>query len=275
MKKFDETSKSAYAEFTVPNGENPSVYYWKLDPGKYKVWYENDESLKHKLRLVQKYDLLGTASWSLNSAPSAIWDFYTPWLNGEHYFFDVENDWAERDILTMFSNGWMIGTSEDNFSPNQPLTRAQATVVLVRALGLEQQQLEKSTSSSTTGYFSDVKTSHWAKKEIEIAYEHNLIKGIGDSQFAPDQTITRAEISALLARVINKKDSVTIASIRETAENPFYDISNHWAYNDITTLANLNIVRGVKENEFQPDSIVTRAQMAALMNRSSSLIIGE
>ena len=275
-KSFDENSKSAFAEFTVPAGQKPAVYYWNLDPGTYQVWYENDESLKHKLRLVQKYNLRGTGSWSLNSVPNTIWDFYSSWLNGEHYFIDAENDWAEQDIMAMFNKGWMIGTSEGEFSPTKTLTRAQATVVLVRALGLTKDQ-EQAPPSQPIDYFIDVTDSYWAKKEIELAYEYKLVEGIGNQQFAPDQTITRAEIAALLGRVLKNKDATIMAATSNKREmTPFDDISpSHWAYEDVVALTTMDIIRGVEENKFQPAGIVTRSQMAALMNRSSSLIIEE
>lgn len=260
---FDENSKSPYAMITIPNGAYPTVYGRTLDPGKYTIWYENDLSYKYKLRLVQKYNLLGTGSWSLTEVPSEVWDYYQTWLQGEHFFIDGENHWAEYDILSMLDKGWMLGTSEDFFSPNQPLTRAQGTVVLVRALNLQPISGEYDYS-----LFRDVDKDYWAKKEIEIAYQHGLIKGIDEGLFAPNQPLTREQMAAILSRVSEEKGKVEIA---QTVESPFKDVkTDHWAYQDILLLNQKGILQGYEDGNFYPQNSLTRAQMAAMMNRISS-----
>ena len=77
----------------------------KLTPGNYTIWYENDLSLKYKLRLAEKYNLRGTGSWSLTQTDDGIWHYYSAWANGAHYFIDSENHWAEKDILSLYKKG--------------------------------------------------------------------------------------------------------------------------------------------------------------------------
>lgn len=81
---FDETSKSVKAEFEIK--DNSPVYTaggdFVLTPGKYVVWYENDESYNSKLNLVSKYNLKGVGSWALGQEDSSIWSNYKNWLNG-------------------------------------------------------------------------------------------------------------------------------------------------------------------------------------------------
>ncbi len=257
---FDDKSKSAYATFTIPYGSSSEVYYRTLSPGKYTIWYENDESLKLKLRLVEEYNLLGTGSWSLTEISDEVWDYYSSWLNGEHYFLDVENHWAEFDVLSMLEKNWMVGTSDEYFSPNQSLTRAQATVVLIRALGLDNNIIQEEVST-----FDDIGTRYWAKNEIEIAYQYGIIEGKAPGIFAPNDSITRAEIAKMLSRISNDKDKVIISN---TNVSPFEDVNiNHWAYDDIIRAYNNNILMGYSDGNFHPTDYVTRAQMAAIMNR--------
>ena len=52
-----------------------------------------------------------------------------------------------------------------------------------------------------------------------------------------------------------------------TIDKGFKDIDGHWAYNDITELKALGIISGVSEDEFAPNSLLTRAQMAAMLVR--------
>src|SRR5206468_4633942 len=153
-------------------------------------------SIKAKLLLVQKYGLKGTGSWCLEQSSPDIWDDYSLWLNGIP-FTDVAGHWAQYDILRAALEGWMTGTGENRFAPDQPLTRAQAAAVLVRAYGLENSEV---TGSSP---FDDVPASHWAWKEIMIAAQKGYMQGTAASTFAPEQPLTREEFCQLMVRILS------------------------------------------------------------------------
>jgi len=264
---FDDIEKSPYALITIPYGVNEKVHSRTLAPGNYIFWFENDRSIYYKLQLVDQYDLLGVGSWSLTEVSDEIWSYYRSWIEGQQYFADITHHWAEADILSMKEKGWMVGTSDLTFSPNQPLTRAQGTVVLVRALGLE----EQTAPGPEMNIFSDVPETYWAKNEIEIASQHGIVQGIGDGKFAPDHPLTRAEMAAMLARIYTDKDVIMIS---EQLDNPFVDLStNHWAYASILFLNHHHIFMGYEDGKFYPSHVVTRAQMAALMNRIATELI--
>lgn len=80
---FDQASQSPKAEFTVKSSDTVSTVGGRvLQPGKYVVWYENDQSLEAKLKLVSQYDLKGAGSWALGQEPGSIWNNYGTWLGG-------------------------------------------------------------------------------------------------------------------------------------------------------------------------------------------------
>ncbi|PAB58769.1 S-layer homology domain-containing protein [Anaeromicrobium sediminis] len=239
--------------------EDPEVklYSWgePLDVGTYELWFENEKSIKKKLELVQKYNIKGTGSWSLGQEKENLWDYYTMWLNGE-YFVDIEGHWAEEDILKVKEKGWMVGMSETHFSPNGSLTRAQAAVILVKAFDLEKK--------GDTPFFKDVSSSHWAKNAIEIAYQNEIMKGKGNGIFAPDEKITREEMAMVLYNLLADKE------VAEEEDNPYGDVySEHWAYNAIVTMSEYGVFSGFGDGTFRPKEEVSRAQMAALMNKIS------
>jgi spore germination protein YaaH len=66
-----------------PEDELTVLEKWKvpLTPGNYTLWYENLDSLKAKLQLVQKYNLKGTGNWSLGQETEQVWDYYKRWLD--------------------------------------------------------------------------------------------------------------------------------------------------------------------------------------------------
>lgn len=256
---FDKASQSAKAVITIPNGtEYPVVGNKKLTAGRYTFWYEDESSIKHKLKLVQKYDLGGTATWSLSQETESTWDYYDMWLNG-HYFIDIENHWAQDSILSVEQKGWMIGTSSAKFSPGTPLTRAQAAVILVRSLGLEDEIADSD--------FTDI-SKHWAKKEIEIAYDHGIVEGKSSSIFAPDEPITREQMAAMLDRILTN-----LQPVEDSYNFPFEDIrANDWSYDSVEKMTYHNIFNGYSDGAFHPKDMLDRAQMATLMGNVSEYI---
>ena len=62
---FDEKTQSPYATFTIPKGASTFIGSTKLTEGSYIIWYENEQSIKAKLRLPKLYEIKGTGSWAL------------------------------------------------------------------------------------------------------------------------------------------------------------------------------------------------------------------
>ncbi|SHJ95233.1 S-layer homology domain-containing protein [Tepidibacter formicigenes] len=240
---FDDISKSPMATVYKPDG----IYIY---------WYENEQSIIEKLKLVEKYNLKGSGSWSLGQEKEDFWDYYSLWLDG-YYFLDIYDNWALDSILSMIENGWMKGTSDMYFSPNSELTRAQAAVILVRILGLENENI-------TSYSFEDVSYNHWASKEIEIARKHNIINGKGNNMFYPEDSLTREEMAAMLYRII-KNEKIDYNEI-----DSFKDISSDdWSYEYILAMNKQGIFKGYDDGNFYPKREVNRAQMATLMDRIS------
>lgn len=245
---FDNYSKSPKVNINITGYEKD------ISPGSYTIWFENQNSILYKLNLIEKYNLKGGGSWSLEQATQNIWDIYNQWLYSSRIFIDVNEGWAKAPILSVSQKGWMIGTRDFYFQPNRALTRAEAATILVRVLGLKN-------TYSNIPYFYDIPYNHWAKKDIEIAIQHGLMVGVGNNRFAPDESLTREEMATLLSRLLKISPSQTI-------KNPFNDIdSSSWSYPYIVTMARENIFKGYDDGSFRPKEKVTRAQMAALLDR--------
>lgn len=82
---YDEATQSVRAEFMVTeeSGEFVVGGDFVLSPGRYVVWYENDESYREKLSLIEKYDLKGAGVWALGQEDPSVWENYEDWINGE------------------------------------------------------------------------------------------------------------------------------------------------------------------------------------------------
>ncbi|MFD2682265.1 glycosyl hydrolase family 18 protein [Bacillus seohaeanensis] len=259
--QFDEKTQSSYATFTIPRGESAFVGSTKLTEGEYIIWYENERSIKAKLRLPTKYGIKGTGSWSLYHETPNTWDYYSLWLNGS-YFVDVPSDyWAEPSIHLVSQKGWMLGNTSTTFSPNTTLTRAQGAVILVRALGNEEMEPKEFR-------FKDIR-GHWAQKEIEIARELGYLDGKKPGFFDPNAPLTRAQLAKILYNIFDY-------STKETASSPFDDVpTGHWSYQPIVAIYQQGHITGYKDGTFRPGANSTRAQMAALMERMSADFVRE
>jgi len=113
------------------------------------------------------------------------------------------------DIATVIDEGIFNG-SNGFFYPDNNLTRAEMAAVLKRTF-----QLENKNKSVT---FKDLKSSHWAYRDIKILASNDLTQGYEDKTFRPDQTITRAEFSTLMARVL--KDPNIMKNLEPKDKSP-------------------------------------------------------
>ena len=94
-----------------------------------------------------------------------------------------------------------------------------------------------------------------------------VFTGFPDGSFAPNQTITRAEMTAVIVRFIDKMDGMTLLG------DYFSDISSHWAVEYINAAATSGWVQGYSDGTFRPNQAITRAETAAMINRISGRLV--
>lgn len=168
-------------------------------------------------------------------------------------FRDIAGHWAEPEIQSAYEHGWLKGTSLTTFTPNGSLTRAQAAVILSRALALPR--------LGGGSPFADIPTGHWARDEIERAYQNGVMQGLGPITFAPNAPVTRAQMAVMLSRILKLPAD-------ETLPNPYTDVfPGHWSYAAVLAVSAQNIFTGMTVTTFAGGDVLTRAQCATLLNR--------
>jgi hypothetical protein len=140
------------------------------------------------------------------------------------YYEDVPLDsWTAKYVEAVTRNGMMIGYSNNNFMPNQAITRGELAVVFARYLGIDKQL---DTVIPGKGHFNDL-AGHWTEPYIETLYRYNIIAGYEDGSFKPNQTITRAEAVTMINRMLHRGPLPTKSS-------SFSDVPDtYWAIGDI------------------------------------------
>ena len=122
-------------------------------------------------------------------------------------FADVSEAWQIPLATEAYHLGMISGYTDDNgdrfFHPDDPITRAEALKILLRATGVK-------TGSSTTSSFTDVGTD-WQIPVVESAYTLGIVSGQTDASgarfFRPNDSITRAEAAKIVVRA-SKQSSV-------------------------------------------------------------------
>jgi hypothetical protein len=153
-------------------------------------------------------------------------------------------------INALVGLGIINGYSDNTFRPSNTLTRAQAAIMIVRAIGLSTEGVSSS--------FTDVPPTHAAYKFISAAYQAGIINGYSDGTFRPNANVTRAQIAIMVQRAFNVQASETIIT--------FTDVPEGYAPKKfIETLASQKIVNGYSDGTFKPLNNVTRAQFSTMI----------
>lgn len=120
-----------------------------------------------------------------------------------------QNHYAYNSIAAVSEAGIMNGNN-NMFYPEKSLTRAEMAELLVKAFHLE---------SNGEANFSDVTTEDWAYEAIQIIASNGLAKGYDDGTFRPNNEISRAEFTVLLARVLGDEESELKQLLKEVYNN--------------------------------------------------------
>ena len=112
------------------------------------------------------------------------------------YFTDVTGDepWYEA-VASLYDNGVLNGVADGVLDADGAMTRAQASTVLCRLIGM--------TEAEGADYFTDVTEGHWYTAMVNAAYEFGLIQGFEDGTFRPGDTMSRQDFAVVLYNVFN------------------------------------------------------------------------
>lgn len=167
---------------------------------------------------------------------------------------DLNGHWAHDCIMALIANGIIRGYPDGTIRPEQEITRAEAAVLLVLSLGLQDYQLQSSQSP-----YNDYLPA-WAQKAILICTEKGLMKGYPDGSFKPDQHITRAEMCVALIQAYPQvmQPGYTLAFTDR-------DSIPEWARTFIERAAANQLVGGYPDGTFQPDAFIKRAEVFTII----------
>lgn len=174
-------------------------------------------------------------------------------------FSDVRiADWFYNDVKYVYEKGIMAGTAADVFAPNATTTRAMIVTILYR--------LEGSPAVTGTSAFVDVPAGQWYTDAVNWAAANQIVKGTSATTFAPNASITREQMAAILYRYAQYKGyDVT----KKADLSGYSDNGQVSAYaKDALAWANAaKLINGVTNTTLAPQGNATRAQVSAILHR--------
>ncbi|WP_333646377.1 S-layer homology domain-containing protein [Lacrimispora sp.] len=180
-------------------------------------------------------------------------------------FTDIAGHWAKEDIEFVVSRGLFSGTSETKFSPNTAMTRGMFVTALGRLANADVSGYAKSS-------FSDVKDDAYYMGYIEWASKNNIVNGVGNGKFAPDQSITREQMAVIMSNYA-KTIGYTLPKVH--IENIYADNSkiSTYAKEAVKQMQMVGVISGKNGNLYDPQGTATRAEVSAVLRRFMELAI--
>ncbi|SHH66156.1 Listeria/Bacterioides repeat-containing protein, partial [Anaerosphaera aminiphila DSM 21120] len=200
------------------------------------------------------YKVGDTFKITANTTLYAIWqkdseDSGTGWTwSGDSSTASKESPKTE-EVLTHMA--YLNGYPDNTIRPQGSITRAEVATIFSRLkVG------EANIPSGTTNY-SDVNPSDWYSKYIAFVTDNNIMEGYEDGSFKPNDKITRAEFTAVVARYNSLSDTTST----------FEDVIGHWAAGYIGSVTNKGWINGYPDGTFKPEKDISREEVATMVNK--------
>ena len=212
-------------------------------------WY-SERSLMNKVSSVYlTKDMTVYALWRVDENPNT----------GANPFTDVsEKDWFYGDVMFVYENGLMLGTSKTLFSPHGTATRGMMATILWR--------MEGSPAPKGKNSFTDVEAGKWYADAITWTAENGIFAGYGKDKFGPDDPITREQLAAIFYRYAGYKGyDLTVKGNLDKFKDA--DKITDYAKTAMQWAVGSGLVKGKSGNLLDPQGTATRAEIAAMLHR--------
>ncbi|MGG1516687.1 polysaccharide lyase family 8 super-sandwich domain-containing protein [Paenibacillus oryzisoli] len=169
---------------------------------------------------------------------------------------DLTNHWSKDSVTLFVKLGIVNGYEDGSFQPDASISRAEFATIVAKAFHIN--------GSPNLASISDV-NNHWAKASILALASMGIIDGYEDGTFKPDKTITRAEIIAIISRIVD------LQAVKKESGS-FSDIQGSWNGAQIQAAADAGLIEGRDTNIFAPEAPSSRAESLTIVLRALELM---
>ena len=174
-------------------------------------------------------------------------------------FTDIQTHENRFAIEALAARKIINGKTDTQFDPNATMTRAEFATIVVNGLGL---------LKTGVAAFADVTAEDWYYSYIGTAYSYGIIKGISDTAFNPNGTITREEAAVMVARAAklcgNNTEYTAFEARNSLAGFSDYVQASEWARSSLAFCYD----NGILDDSvllIHPKEAVTRAEIAQML----------
>lgn len=182
----------------------------------------------------------------------------------KHSNFDMVKIYYTTDGSDPYINSDVYNVSASYYQPqlNQPVPVKGNTEIRAVAVGAGKIPSEIASTKITfdeAAVFSDMTGYDWALQAVEELNAQGIINGMGDSRFAPQESLTRAQFATMMILALGEEP---YGGSRST----FSDVeSKDWYYGYVEKAAEMGLIKGYPEGSFQPQKDLSREEMLTVI----------
>ena len=175
--------------------------------------------------------------------------------NGNNLTLTI-NDTQTKNAVKML--GIVYGTEitvadPNNVEPIDPTTESSAEPTT-------EPTTEPEPDPITIDRFTDIEKDAWYIDGVKYAIDNGLMNGVSMTEFAPEETLTRAMLVTILYRLAGEPETSTKTNFTDVPEGEWYSDAVAWTVEKGVTL-------GTSETTFDPSQPVTREQLVTFLWR--------
>lgn len=181
-------------------------------------------------------------------------------------FKDVDMEWARKHIASLAAKGIFEGYADGTFQPNKPVTRQEAIVTAIRLMGLSEEAESDAKKKSHLNLKDEKNIADWARGYIAVALENDLFFE-NEDKLQPNKPADRLWVTTMLVKALGldaeaREKMNTKLSFKDAKSIPAGSVGY------VAVAVEKGIVKGYSNNTFQPNKPVTRAEIAAFLDRA-------
>jgi subtilisin family serine protease len=177
-------------------------------------------------------------------------------------FADLDGHWAKANIERMAGRGITNGVTDVQFDPQGTLTRAQFAALLARTLQLKE--------TGTNRPFTDVPSDAWYHEAVYQAFAANIVSGMTDTSFRPNDSITREQMAIMLSKAFAKKGQQSNSLYGELYTFKDQASVSPWAQDSVKLTNKFGLLEGFPDGTFRPLAQAARAEAIVVLERMMS-----
>lgn len=146
---------------------------------------------------------------------------------------------------------YIFGYPDGTFGPERSITRGETAMILARIIS------GRNEFTTTDTEYPDVTKEMWHSGAIKYLADRGILTGYEDGLFKPENPITRAEFTTIIARY---------KSLSSTNNGKFNDVVGHWSEKFIFGVSDAGYISGYPDGSFRPNKNITRAEAVKIIN---------